>query len=322
MVRKSGNDNIDTSSGSKKQQINWNGLTWIDIAKPTSRDTDFLAEHYPFHHLDLDDCLSRIQRPKIDKYDDYLFIVLHFPVFNKESRVTVASQVSIFIGNGYLITLHSHDLNPLVKLFKDCQMREEARQDNMISSGYLLYRIVDRLVDYCLPILGKIMENLDSVENDIFDVGKRKTIQKLSGLRRDIISFRRVIWPLRAVIARLEHETARYTKEDMEVYWGDVIDHIDKIWDTLDECKEIIEGLSDTNNSLYSYRTNEIIRTLTIITTLILPSTLIVSIYGMNVALPGGLEKGGNLIPFFILLGIMVIVVGTMLVIFRRRGWL
>ena len=125
-------------------------LTWINIEQPTERETEYLAQNYPFHPLDLDDCLSRIQRPKLDEYKDYLFLVLHFPVFNKEARVTTPSQVSIFIGENYLITLHKGELKPLVKLFRECQIDEESRQENFgQGSTYLLYRIVDRLVDYC-----------------------------------------------------------------------------------------------------------------------------------------------------------------------------
>ena len=114
-----------TSKVRKEKQLNldsltWGDLTWVNIEHPTERETEYLAQHYPFHPLDLDDCLSRIQRPKIDEYKDYLFLVFHFPVFNKETEVTAPSQISMFIGEDYLITLHKGELKPLVKLFKEC----------------------------------------------------------------------------------------------------------------------------------------------------------------------------------------------------------
>jgi len=302
------------------QRLEWNGLVWINIEKPTGREIDYLAQDYPFHPLDLDDCLSRKQRPKIDEYDEYLFLVLQFPVFNKEARVTQPSQVSIFIAKGYLITLHSGDLNPLVKLFRDCELREGAREENMKSSAHLLHRIVDRLTDYCFPILTKIMGNIEDVESEIFDSTKRGTVKRISLLRRDIISYRRIIWPLRAVVSGLERRTERFAKQDLEVYWGDVVDHIDKIWDTLDECKEIIEGLSDTTNSLSSYRTNEVMRILTVITTIMLPLTLVASVAGMNVALPGA--SADSLLPFWYLLISMVTILTIMGVFFRSRHWI
>lgn len=303
------------------QQISWNELTWVNIEQPTTGETDYLAQNYHFHPLDLDDCLSRRQRPKIDEYEDYFFIVLHFPLFSTEMSVTVPSQVSIFIGKDYLVTVHQGALKPLVKLFRDCQLHDEARQANMKSPGYLLYRITDRLVDYCLPISYKIMENLERVEDDIFDTRGRGTVITLSVLRRDIISYRRIIWPMRAVVGSLKQKTQRFTAEDMEVFWGDLVDHVDKIWDVLDECKEVVEGLKDTNDSLYSHRTNEVIRMLTIIATIMMPLTLVASIYGMNIGLPGGIDDG-SLTPFIILLVIMIVVIGAMLAFFRRRRWI
>ena len=125
------------------ESLTWGELTWINIERPTEREIEYLAQHYPFHHLDLDDCLSRIQRPKIDEYKDYLFLVFHFPVFNIEARVTTPSQVSVFIGAKYLITLHKGKLKPLIKLFRECQIDEESRQENFnLGSSYLLYRII------------------------------------------------------------------------------------------------------------------------------------------------------------------------------------
>jgi magnesium transporter len=299
------------------EQITWDGLTWVNIEGPTTGETEYLAEHYRFHPLDLDDCLSRRQRPKIDEYEEYFFVVLHFPLFSREMRVTVPSQVSVFIGKDYLVTVHQGALKPLVKLFKDCQLHEEARRANMKNSGYLLYRITDRLIDYCLPITYKIMENLERVEHDIFDTRGRGTVIELSELRRDIISYRRVIWPMRAVVGTLGQKTQQFTREDLEVFWGDLVDHVDKIWDILDECKEIVEGLKDTNDSLYSHRTNEVIRILTIISTTMLPLTLVASVYGMNIPLPGESRE----LSFAIILAIMVVVIGIMLAFFRHRRW-
>jgi len=273
---------------SKEGQLNLesltqDGLTWINIEKPTERETEYMAQHYPFHPLDLDDCLSRIQRPKIDEYKDYLFLVFHFPVFSKETQVTTPSQLSVFIGANYLITLHRGELKPLVKLFRECQIDEESRQEYFgHGSGYILYRIIDRLVDSCLPMLNKMADNIEDVEDDIFSDRKRDTVKEISLLRRDIISFRRIIWPMRAVIGSLEPKVRRFMtgdiKEDMGVYFGDMVDHVDKIWDGMDEYKEIIEGLDDTYNSLASNRTSEVMRMLTIIATILLPITVVASI--------------------------------------------
>ena len=295
-------------------------LTWINIEGPTEKETEYLAQNYPFHQLDLDDCLSRIQRPKIDKYKDYLFLVFHFPVFSKEAGVTTSGQLSVFIGKDYLITLHRGELKPLVKLFKECRIDEESKQEHFSQgSGYLLYRIIDRLVDYCLPILNKIGSNIERVEDGIFSSEVRSPVREISILRRDVISFRRIIWPMRAVIGSLEPKIRRFTNSDLTVYFGDMIDHVDRIWDGLDEYKEIIEGLSDTHDSLATNRTNEVMRMLTVIATILLPITVVASIFGMNIPL-GVFETSAYsfLYVFFIMLGI----IGGMLYFFHRQHWI
>ncbi|MFC2056719.1 magnesium/cobalt transporter CorA, partial [Chloroflexota bacterium] len=311
------------SKESKKERalhietVTWGELTWFNIERPGEQETEYLAQNYPFHPLDLDDCLSRIQRPKMDEYPDYLFLVFHFPVFNKEARVTISSQISVFIGDNYLITLHKGGLKPLVKLFKECQISEETQQEYFSQgSGYLLYRMIDRLVDYCLPILSRIGDNIEKVEEDIFSTGMPKAIREISILRRDVISFRRIIWPMRAVIGSLEPRVRRFTKMDLSVYFGDIVDHTDKIWDGLDEYKEIIEGLNDTHDSLATNRTNEVIRMLTIIATILLPITVVASIFGMNIPLgPFGDLAYSSLYVLLICLAI----IGGMLYFFRRH---
>jgi len=305
---------------SNLESLTENGLTWINIERPTERETKHLAQNYPFHPLDLDDCLSRIQRPKIDEYKDYLFLVLHFPIFSTKTRVTTTSQVSVFIGKDYLVTLHKGELKPLVKLFRECQIDEESRQENFNQgSGYLLYRIIDRLVDYCLPILNKIGDNIEETEDNLFTSRRiPRAIEDISILRRDVISFRRIIWPMRAVIASLEPKIRRFTTMDLTVYFGDMTDHADKIWDGLDEYKEIIEGLNDTHDSLASNRTNEVMRMLTIIATILLPLTVVASVYGMNIPLPFQ-DSAYSLVFVFV---IWAVIVSGMLYFFRRHHWI
>jgi len=301
------------------ESVTWGNLTWLNIENPTEREIDYLAQNYPFHPLDLDDCLSRIQRPKIDEYKDYHFLVFHFPIFNIEARVTAPSQLAVFIGENYLITLHKGELKPLVKLFRECQIDEESRQEIFASgSGYILYRIIDRLVDYCLPILNKIGDNIEEVEDNIFSDGIRGTVREISVLRRDVIAFRRIIWPMRAVLGSLEPKIRRFNKVDLAVYFGDMVDHVDRIWDGLDEYKEIIEGLNDTHDSLATNRTNDIVRMLTIIATILLPITVVSSIYGMNITLPFQRSPLALLYVFLVVLAL----IGGMLYFFRRQRWI
>jgi magnesium transporter len=313
--------NSKEQSSLNVERITWDNQTWVNIEQPTEQEKEYLADNYSFHHLDLDDCLSRIQRPKIDQYKEYLFMVLHFPVFNPEARVTTSSQVSVFIGENYLITLHKGDLKPLVKLFRECQIDEESRKEHLSQGpGFLLYRLIDRLVDYCLPILSKIGDNIERTEDDMFSSRRTpRTIEEISILRRDVISFRRIIWPMRAVIASLEPKIRRFTRMDLVVYFGDLVDHVDRIWDGLDEYKEIIEGLNDTYNSLATSRTNEVMRMLTIIATILLPITVVASIFGMNIPLG---PFGDSPLSFLYVVLICLAIIGGMLYFFRRLHWI
>lgn len=304
--------------------LTYGKVTWIDIEKPTEAETQYLAQNYPFHKLELDDCLSRIQRPKvdIDEEDRYIFLVLHFPVFNKQARVTMASQVSAFLGKDYLITLHNGDLKPVIKLFADCETNEQTRREKMgHSSGYLLYTILDRLVDYCFPILNKIGSNIDAVEEIVFSNDPQVAVRELSLLRRDVLSYRRMVKPQTEVFAILEKCELPLLKEDPEVYFGDLGDHSRKILDTLEEYKEVIEGLNDTHNTLASVRMNEILRVLTILATIGTVLTMIASYYGMNIPLPGGGDPGGHPLSWLFILNIMLAIMGVMLWYFHRRHW-
>lgn len=314
---------VDEEKKSKVEMVTYGKLTWVYIENPSAPEVEYLAQHFHnFHPLNLDDVLSRVQRPKIDGYDDHLFIVLHFPVFNKQNRVTTPSEVDIFIGEDYVVTVHcSGDLKPLAKFFKECQLDEETRKSYMgRSSSYLLYYILDRLVNYCFPILNKIIDNIDKLEDLIFARPVPETVRQISLIRRDLISFRRVVHPQVGVFEALEQKEYPFIKEDQEAYFGDIADHARKIWDGLEDCKEVVDGLAETSNWLTSHRIQEIMRVLTIVMALLAPGTLVASIYGMNVPLPGGQQ--GSLLPlaglFFVMLGIAV----AMLFFFRRRHWL
>lgn len=303
------------------ESVEWNGLTWINIEKPTKREIDYLAKNYSFHPMDLDDCLSERQRPKVDVYKDYIFLIFHFSIWNRATRISRHDQVSVFVGEKYLITVHDGQLKTLVGLFRQCQTDEGARQQNLDNgSGYLLYRILDRTVDAYFPILDKVLAWMDDVEDIVFDE-RVSAAQELSVLRRDIITQRRILNSLRAVTNETETKIKRFTKIDLTVQFGDVMDHLNKICDTLDEAKETIEVFKDTDYVLSTERLNVIMRVLTIAGTVILPSIVVSSIYGMNIPLPGGIERG-SLQAFLFLLAIMLVVSGAMLYAFHRRHWI
>jgi magnesium transporter len=303
------------------EAVTHRGLTWVNIERPTTRETDYLAQNYSFNQLDLDDCLSRRQRPKVDEYKDYLFVVLHFPKWHKEVQIARPSQIGMFIGRKYVVTIHAGELTPLVKFFEVCRDNAVVRRRAMgRGSALLAYRIIDLLVDYCFPIMDKILSQMEIAEDRVFDETVEAT-HELAVVRRDIIAQRRIIWPLRAVIAELEPKLRKFTNRNMSHLFGDMLDHLAKIWDTLEECKEVIEVYKDSDYVISTERINRIMRVLTIFSAIILPFVVISSIYGMNVHMPGGLT-GGSFQTFLLLLLAMVVVAGGMLFFFRRKHWI
>jgi len=296
-----------------------NKVSWINIVDPAHDDIEHLRRYYPFHPLDLEDCLSSIERPKVDEYDDYLFIVMHFPVGDPSSKISRISELDIFIGSGYLITLHHGELKPLVQLFEECQKDERARIRHMSKgAGQLLYGILNRSVDYVMSILLGVSESINEVEEEIFVQNMRAIVEKISAIRRNVIALRRIIKPQIAVVSNLEHKDRPFIREGMDVYFGDIVDGFSRAWDELEDHREVIESLSATSESITSYRINETMRALTVISVLLMPLSLLASMYGMNVPVP----FGKNPLAFWGIAGLMLIIAIVLLVIFRRKKWL
>lgn len=309
------------------EEVSCGGFTWINIEKPTQDELKFLAANYCFHPLALEDCVSKIQLPKVDKYEDYLFILLHFPSFKNGGEAVIPSQLSIFLGRNYVVTIHQGDIKPLSDMFRRCKEDERSRQSFICnSSGYTLYRLLDGLVDSFFPILDKVLRDLDDIEDKVFDE-KTESVREVTLLRRKIAALRRIAYPLKRVVNEVTKEVNRFTASDLTPYFDDIQDHIDKVWETLEECKETIEIYKDTDFMLNTEKTNKILAILTIVFTLTIPATVVGTLYGMNINLPGGVETGpwellGPYTTFIILLTISILPALLMLWYFRSVKWI
>src|SRR3954468_11865778 len=295
------------------------GLRWYNIERPRPADRAWLEERFEFHPLDYEDVFSRNQRPKVDEYDDYLFIVLHFPRYDKTVSRLNAAEVDIFVGPDYLITLPNEEMQPIDYLFERCRSSEELRESLFSKGpGYLLYRIVDDCVDASFPMLRKIGNKLERIEDDIFEGEPEEVVRDISNVKQEIINFRKVVRPQRAAFRDLERTKTRYIAEDLDIYFEDISDASERVWDMLENYKEVVEALEATNESAIAHRTNETFRFLTTISLIFLPLTLIASIWGMNVRVPG--EQ--NLTAFWLIIGVMVLLLVGAVAFFKRRGWL
>jgi magnesium transporter len=295
------------------------GLTWIHVDRIDPPSAQDLAERFGWHPLDVEDVLSKRQRPKVDEYRDYLFAVLHFPVYDKEIQRLNAAEVDIFIGPDYLVTIPNVELLPISRLFNRCMEDEDFREQLFSKgSGRVLYEILDDLFDYCFPILDKIAHKLDAVEDDIFEGRSRDAVRDISNVKQEIISFRRIIKPQRSTLRLFERAVERFLPEDLELYFDDIVDASERIWDLLDNYKEVVEALEATNESVISHRHNDVLRVLTVFSVILLPLTLIASLFGMNVIYPGEGTEGA----FWVIVVMMIGVVAGLLGFFRYKRWL
>ena len=295
------------------------GLRWIHIESPRTADRDWLEDNFAFHPLDIEDVYSRNQRPKLDQYDDYVFIVLHFPLFDKDTGRILTAELDLFLGPDYLITLPNIPLPPLSAMFERYREKADLRQEVFSKgSGYLLYKIVDTGVDASFPMLRKTNLKLERLEDDIFEGRSSEIVREISEVKQEIINFRKIVRPQRAVLRDLERTKQRYLQDELEIYFDDISDAAERIWDMLENYKEVIEGLESTNESVLSHRLNDSFRILTAASVILLPLTLIASIFGMNVHFPGE----GESVSFFVILALMAVLLLALVVLFRRRGWL
>jgi magnesium transporter len=297
------------------------GLTWIHLDRPHAETASDLAHRFGWHPLDVEDVMSRRQRPKVDDYADegYLFVVLHFPVYDRSIQRLNAAELDAFIGPDYLVTLPAVELLPLTRLFRRCEEDEGFREELFSKgSGRLLYEVLDDLFDYCFPILDKIGHKLDALEDDVFEGRSDDVVRDLSNVKQEIISYRKIVKPERSTLRVLEGRLGRFLPEELDLYFDDIVDAAERIWDILDNYKEVIEALEQTNESVISHRQNDVLRVLTVFASIMLPLTLITGIFGMNVRFPGF----DTTWAFWTVIGLMLATLLCLLGFFRYKRWL
>ncbi len=301
-------------------------VTWVDVSDPTASDVAKLGRDYQFHPLDLEDCVSGRQLTKVEDHREHFFMMLHFPV--QDDRGMIASyQVSLFLGKNYLVSLHPASCKTISELFQSSKEDERQRGTLMRSSTYLGYRIIDGLVEGIFPILDSVQEKLDAIEATVFDE-KKSSADWINRARRQIAVLGRIVSPLRLFLPEIA-KAQKDSEEDLSIYFSDINHKVGNASATVEEMKEMVEIYKDTDFVINSERTNTVLSVLTILFTLTIPATVISSIFGMNVPLPGGWNFGvpgplDFLGPYTSLLFIfiaMIIPALIMALYFMRVGW-
>lgn len=294
-------------------------LRWHHILDPTDEDLQFLKDNFHFHPLDIEDCRSKAnQRPKIDIYDDYYFLILHFPYFDRWNRFLKVKEVKIFWGADFIITIgKSHWV--VKNLFNSGREPEDTYLVRQVgTSDALLYKILEHLMLESLSLLSKLGVEVDLINRDLFNKKAERTIERISLTRKNIILVNTIFKPQLRLFHKFESGEIEGYAENMEDYWGNILDYYQKMWDMTEDYQEIVEGLSKTFDSLQTNRTNEIMKVLTLISSILLPLTFIASLYGMNIGLP--LQNDPH--SFTLLMGFMVMLAGSMIFLFKKKKWM
>jgi len=317
-------------------------LVWLDVRNAGKKEIEYLRKKYNFQldHLRASLARSTAQRPTIDQSKDekYLFMILHFPVFqncpanNAKKRKKcknenicdniIAGEVEFFIGHGFLITLHNNNLKVLNDFFNLCKKDGGSLLAYQFeSSAVLLYELLEKLMFNCYPLLDQNSIKISKVEKIIFAQKQKKAVSQILSLRCNIINFRKIIQNHKNILKKLTRmESSLVPEEKIKKYYNKLIEHSKRIWEILDNQKEMIEVLNSTNESMLNYRISDIMKTLTIFSVIVFPLTLLAAIFGMNTM--GGMPLAENENGFWIIIIIMLIGCLGMLVFFERKKWL
>jgi magnesium transporter len=268
--------------------LQFQNVNWTNIIHPTSEDLHGLSDRYPnFHPLNLKDCLTELEYPKLDHHDHYLFLVVQMPYQDQEEKILRPAEVDIFISHGTLVTVHRGELKTMQLMYTVLRSDEERRGEWMgKGASPLLYNLLNALVDDCYPLAHQLGLRLRHIEESLFNNNVRHLLLEIAGLRRDIIIMRSIMKSQLEIIQSLIRGSWSFIQEDLDPYWGDINDHLSQLCSLTDQYSEVINGLADTIDTLASHRIDEVVRLLTITTVLSLPVTILATIFGMNIVMP------------------------------------
>ena len=277
-----------------------------------------VGEHFGLHALAQEDVQNTLQRPKLDAYDDYLFIVLKMLQFSAERDAVVSEQLSLMLAPGLLVTFQEQAHGDVFEPVRE-RIRNGSAALRGAGSDYLAYALIDAVVDRYFGVLEEIGYGLDTLEQAIEDDATPPTLRALHRVKRELISLRQSVWPLREVVGSLQRSETRLIEPSTALHFRDVHDHTVQIMDTIEAFRDVTSGMLDVYISTTSNRLNEVMKVLTVITTIFMPLSFIAGVYGMNFEHMPELEWQ---LGYPIVLGIMLVVTLAMLLGFRRRGWL
>ncbi len=308
---------------SEIQNIEFNNNFWVNILNPKDKEIAFLKEKYNFHPLDLQDAFisKKSQRPQISLRKDYIFLIFIFPVYDDKSREILPAEIDFFITKDTIITLHDNKLTGIEELFNKC-LESEYYRDLYMSKNpeFLLSEILDKLFENCFPMLDHIAEDNESIEDNIFKGQEKAMVKEILIIKRNIVDFRTIMQSHRSIIRKImDTNLPFFSAKNDKTYYEKLLMQSKDIWELLEGHKESIDALHETNESAISFRLNDVMKTLTVISVIFLPLTLVASIFGMNNQF---MPLINNISGFWIIIVIMGIMTLSMLLFFKLKKWL
>jgi len=299
-----------------------NGLLWLDFCEePASTCEPILRDVFGFHDLAIDDALRETHIPKVDDWGDYLYIVLNLLDFRKENGglTPVIHELDVFLGEQYIVTHHDSPLASIDETWAACQ-RDPRHVQN--GADHLLYRLVDSLVTAYMPLVEQLDRSIDEIEDQVFSKPTSETLERLFTLKRTLLVMRRILSPQREVLNKLARDDYRMIDPRDRVFFRDIYDHLVRLHDLNESMRDLAGGALDTYLSVINNRMNEVMKTLTIITTLFMPISFVVGFFGMNFFEPAVHMTTWTSQPTFIIIFLMTILMPIgMFFWMRRRMW-
>lgn len=278
-----------------------------------------MKSQYSFHQLVLNELIPRSYYPRLEVRPDYLFIIVNYPAYHEVNHDVSPRELDIILTKEVIVTNHYRPFHLLENLFQTCQ-RPEIEGEKYLEKGpgFILFSILSIFWHDCLVRLDSINDEIEKIERKIFQDKGKELVIEISHTKTDIIDFWRIVEPQYEIMRLLEKEGPKFFGEELSLHFSEVLTTYEKVWQTLKAHKETILALEDTNQSMLTTKTNEIIRILTVFSVIMLPLTLLASVWGMNVRLPFGDHQAG----FLFVVAIMFSVLGTMFIYFRKKKWL
>jgi magnesium transporter len=288
---------------------------WVDLAQPTDAELSLLVQPFGFHTLSVDDARSAMQFPKIEQYPGYLYVILHD--LHGSGRQGLASRdVDFFVGHSFLVTVHDGSSAALTEARAAC-----SRYDRLMADGPvgLFHRIVDAIVDHYRPVMDDLEERIDQMEAEAY-TGRDSLVRRVIRLRHELTSTRRIMVPQRDALARLARREFAGISDELSFRFRDVYDHVVRVTEETLIFQDRVTGILEVHLAAVSNRLNQVMKVLTVMSTIFLPLTVLTGMWGMNVPLPH--LPGGADAQFWWVLGIMLTLSGGMLLVFRRLHWI